>query len=448
MLDVDGRWPQENGAIAIVEAGDLVDPDGRFRIERVWAVLEPRLARVPRLRQVIRTPRRGLGGPFWTDAPSFDLRDHVRVAPFPAPPDEAGLLHAVESLRRCRLERGRPLWELWFVPGLADGRIGLFLKVHHALADGLATMAMMAALLDDQGTAVVPAVARPWLPAPPPSPVALAVDNLGRRTRGIAAVVRALARPRTTIGGLRDAWPAVREVLAERPTPATSLDRLVGADRALSVVGTRLEVVQAIAHGHRGTVNDVLLAITAGGLRAILRRRGERVDDLEARVYVPVSLRTDRSGPQAGNQVAQMVVPVPLGVAAPDERLRRIARETARRKARSRSHLGTWFRRGLVTRLLLKAVIRQRVNVTTASLRGPERPLRLAGSSLVEVIPIIPLIGNVTLGVGALSYAGAFTIGIVADRTAYPDLEVFTAAVEADLRALARSVEARVAGAA
>jgi diacylglycerol O-acyltransferase / wax synthase len=245
-----------------------------------------------------------------------------------------------------------------------------------------------------------------------------------------------LARPRTTLRHVRAAWPAVRELLAEEPATRTSLDRMVGPGRALALIPTTLEPVKEVAHANDATVNDVLLSVMAGGLRTLLRSRGETADGTTVRTYVPVSLRRGARGLQQGNLIAQMAVPLPLGASAPSDRLRRIAAETAERKAKARTSLGTLFRGRIARRLMLMAVIRQRVNVTTASIPGPMVPLYLAGARVLEVFPVLPLIANEPLGVGALSYAGAFTIGVVADRDAFPDIEVFATTVREELEAL------------
>ncbi|MCK6208979.1 hypothetical protein KZX45_00280 [Georgenia sp. EYE_87] len=123
LLWPDEAWPQDLGAIALLDGATLVDPDGRFRIETVRAVVESQLHLVPRFRQMLVTPRRGLGPPLWEDATAFDVAEHVRVLPLPAPGDEAQLLAAVERLRRRRLDRTRPLWEMWFLTGLAGNRV-------------------------------------------------------------------------------------------------------------------------------------------------------------------------------------------------------------------------------------------------------------------------------------------------------------------------------------
>ena len=303
MLRASERWPQDIGALALLDGTGLLEAGGRFRIEAVREAIGSRLHLVPRLRQVVQVPWRGLGGPLWVDAPSFDLGEHVRVLPLPVGAGEAELLLAVERLRSQRLDPSRPFWELWFLTGLPDGRIALFVKLHHAIADGMAAMATISAFLD-AAPETPTAPARPWTPTRPPSARELLADNLLRYAERLAGAFSVLARPRTTVRRLRASWPAVRELLAEQPASETSLDRMVGAGRNLALIRTTLDAVKGAAHAHDATVNDVLLAVTAGGLRALLRGRGEPVEHTTVRVDVPVSLRRRVRGPQQGNLIA------------------------------------------------------------------------------------------------------------------------------------------------
>jgi WS/DGAT/MGAT family acyltransferase len=437
MLGAGKVWPQEIGALAILDGTNLLEPSGRFRIEAVREAVGSRLHLAPRFRQVVHVPRRGLGGPLWVDAESFDLGEHVRVHPLPAGAGEAELLLAIERLRSKRLDPSRPLWEMWFLTGLKERQVALFVKLHHSIADGMAAMATISAFLDAAPDTPAPP-ARPWTPARPPSAGELLTDNLARRGERLAGALAVLARPRITVRRLRAAWPAARELLAEAPATETSLDRMVGTGRNLALIRTNLAAVKEVAHHYGATVNDVLLAATAGGLRALLRRRGEPVEGVTVRIYVPVSLRLRRGvrGPQQGNLIAQMAVPLPLGASDPGRGLERIAAETARRKARARTSLGTLFRGRIARRLLLMAVMRQRVNATTADIPGPEVPLYLTGAQVLEVFPLLPLIANEPLGVGALSYAGRVGVGVVADRDAYPDLDAFATGMRDELHAL------------
>jgi diacylglycerol O-acyltransferase / wax synthase len=440
-LRTDEIWPQDIGALAVLDGSGLLDGEGLVRMDLVREAIGSRLHLVPRFRQLIHVPRRGLGGPLWVDDPDFDLSEHVGVLPLPVPGGEGKLLLAVERLRRRRLDRLRPLWEMWFLPGLAEGRVGWFVRMHHALADGMAAMATIGTLLD----AVPEATIRPgppWTPGPLPRAGELLADDLRRRAAGLVGGLGLIGHPWAALGAVLSAWPAMRELLAEEPSPRTSLDRLIGPDRSLALVRSSLASVKEVGHVHDATVNDVLLAATAGALRALLVSRGEPVEDAMVRVYVPVSLRRGqddggpRLGPPQGNLIGQMVVPVKLASLEPGDRLRRIAAETSLRKARARPSLGRQFRSRIVSRLLLKAIVRQRINVATANVPGPEAPLYLAGARVLEVFPMLNLIGNVTLGVGALSYAGAFDIGVIADLDAYPDLDVFAAGLRDELHAL------------
>ena len=265
----DYGWPNEIGGLAILDGTTLLDRHGRVRIEAVRRHLEPRLHLVPRFRQLLHRPRLGLGWPLWVDAPCFDLPDHIRVHPLAAPGDHAQLLQACQELARRRLDPARPLWQLWLLPGLPENRVGLFLRAHHTLADGVAGVAAFGALLDLDADAPTP-VALPWTPNPIPSAAELLADNLRRRLQGLGHGLSGLAhpsRPQSTT----TTW---REAFAER-APRTSLNRPIGPNRRLAVVRGRLELAKQVAHAHHAKVNDVVLAGVAGGLRQLLAGRGE-----------------------------------------------------------------------------------------------------------------------------------------------------------------------------
>jgi WS/DGAT/MGAT family acyltransferase len=328
MLGASRRWPQDIGALAILDGTDLLDPSGQFRIEAVREAIGSRLHLVPRFRQVVHVPRRGLGGPFWVDAQHVDLRHHVVARSLPPGTGEADLLAVTEELRGERFDPSRPLWRMWFMPGLPDGRIAWFVKLHHATADGMAAMSTIGLFLDaDPDVPSTPG--GPWTPTPPPSDRALFADNVLRHLRTVGRLASALTRPHTTLRHARQAWPAIRELFAEEPASRTSLDRMVGPGRSLAVIRTILDRVKDAGHAHGATVNDVLLSVTTGGIRALLGGRGEPVAGTTVRIYSPVSLRRGGVGPQQGNLIAQMAVPLPLGVSDPSDRLRRIAAEPA-----------------------------------------------------------------------------------------------------------------------
>jgi diacylglycerol O-acyltransferase len=163
----DELWPQDVGAVVLLDGACLFDDGERFRIDAVRVAVASRLHLIPRFRQLLHVPRRGLGRPLWVDDPSFDLTAHIRVRQVPAPGDDAALLQTVEGLRRRRLDRSRPLWEMWLLTGLPERRVALFVRFHHVLADGIAGVATMGAFLDAvPGGAAAPVP--PWTPAPRP----------------------------------------------------------------------------------------------------------------------------------------------------------------------------------------------------------------------------------------------------------------------------------------
>jgi WS/DGAT/MGAT family acyltransferase len=435
----DVGWPQDIGALAILDGTALFDPQGRLRIDAMRGAIEARLHLVPRFRQLLYRPGRGLGWPLWVDAPSFDISDHVQALPVPAPADEAQLLHATERLRRRRFDRSRPLWEMWFLTGLPAEHVGFYLKVHHAIADGAAGVATLGTFLDAVPDAAT-APPQPWTPAPVPSAAELFYDNLRRHVHGVGRAVSAIARPRTTARHVREAWPAVRETLADTRAPRTSVNRPIGPDRRLVLVRSGIEMVKQIGHLHDATVNDVLMTVLASGLRDLLLGRGEEVDDLVLRAYVPVSLHPKQPEAARGNRDGVMAVPLPVGVSDPGRRLRLIAAETAERKKRKRPAGGTLLRNEVAQKVFLRLMARQRwASVYVANVPGPPTPLHLAGAPLREVFPIVPLTGNIALGVGALSYAGQFNLTVVADSDAIPDIDVVAGGMRHALHTLAAS---------
>jgi diacylglycerol O-acyltransferase len=435
----DVGWPQDIGALAILDAGGLLDADGRLRIEVVRRAIQARLHLVPRFRQRLYRPRPGLGWPLWVDAGDVDVAVHVQAVPVPTPADEMQLLRTLEHLRRRPLDRSRPLWQMWFLTGLPDRRVGLYMKVHHAIADGAAGVATLGVLLDavpDPPTVPAP----PFAPAPVPARRELLADNLHRRAGEFVHAMSALLHLAGTLRRVRAGWPAVHETLAAPKAPPSSLNRLIGPGRRLAVVRNRMDAIKRIAHAHGATVNDLFLAAIASGLRDLLTGRAEPVDGVALRAYVPVSLHREGPGQAHGNRDGVMAVSLPIGEPDPAIRLRQIAAQTAERKKRHRPAGGTLLRNRLAQRAFLRIMARQRwANVYVANVPGPPERLYFAGAPVLELFPVVPLTGNLTLGVAGMSYAGQFAITAVADEDACPDIDVFAQGVRDTLRSLATS---------
>jgi diacylglycerol O-acyltransferase / wax synthase len=431
--------PQHVAILAVAEGGPLHDPDGRLRLDAVRQEVGRRLHHVARLRQVVLRPPLAQGLPLWVDDPAFNLANHVRVVQLPSPGDEQQLLALCDQLCLRLLDRVHPLWELWLVTGLAQGRVGLVLKLHHALADGLAAVQIAGALLDatpDPGSVAPP----PWQPRPPPSGWALVADSLRGRSAALAMALARLRHPGTLTAQVRVLAGASRMVQdGRRPSRRSPLRRPVGGGRRLVVVRARLAVVKDVAHGHHGTVNDVLLAAVAGGLRALLQARGVPVEGLTLRASVPVALRAAAAGAALGNQVGLMVVPLPMDEPDPLQRLQHITQATTQRKHRP-DVLASLRPVGSLT--LLRALNRYSrhqhlVDLFVTNVPGPQLPLFLLGARLLEVFPVVQVAGNVPLSVAVLSYDGQLNIGIQSDPDGCPDLDVFAAGLRRSLDELA-----------
>jgi WS/DGAT/MGAT family acyltransferase len=229
----------------------------------------------------------------------------------------------------------------------------------------------------------------------------------------------------------------MRELFTEGSAPQTSVNRRIGSDRTLAIIRSRLDVAKEIAHAHHAKVNDVLLTAVARGYRALLESRGERVDDLVLRAFVPVSLHEEQPGQEQGNIDAAMVVPLPIGEADDARLLERIAAESATRKEKARPSGGAIFRSIAVQRAFLWYTPYQRMmNAYVTDVPGPPVPLYVAGAPIRELFPLVPILGNMAIGVGALSYADQLNITVVADRQLCPDLGIYVDGVERALGAL------------
>jgi len=316
--------------------------------------------------------------------------------------------------------------------------VGLFLRAHHTIADGVAGMAAFGALLDLTADAPTPVAPR-WTPTPIPAAGELLGDNLRRRLRGLHRGLSGLTHPTRAPQASPTTW---REFFAER-APRTSLNRPIGTDRRLAIVRGRLEVAKQIAHAHHAKVNDVVLAAVAGGLRELLGARGEDVQGLVQRAMVTISEHQAQPGQARGNKPGWMMVSLPLGEPDPARRLELIAAETVARKQRARPEAGSGiFRFIAAQRLWYRLFPRQRsVNIVVSNVPGPPFAVYLAGAQVLDLVPLMPTMGNLTLVVAALSYMGQLNIAAAGDRDLCTDLNVFADGVRAALDALASSVQ-------
>ena len=231
----DHGLPVHVAALLILDGAPLLDAVGQLRLESVRANVGQRLHRAPRLRQVLAQGGFGLGPPAWVDDPGFDVAEHVRTREVPSPGDEAALLRVCSQLNEPPLDRSRPLWEMWLLTGLADGTVGMLIRLHHVVADGTAALAMIGALFDpgpDTPTEVAPA----WVPAPGPGSGELFSANVRDRARAVAGALALVRRPSVLFGRLAVYLRQVRQLAREGLAPRVSLNRQAGKRRRLLLV--------------------------------------------------------------------------------------------------------------------------------------------------------------------------------------------------------------------
>jgi diacylglycerol O-acyltransferase / wax synthase len=413
--------PMHVAAVGVVDGAALVDAAGRVRLAEVRADLDRRLHLAPRLRQVLVRPRRGLGPPAWADDPRFDIGWHVRARPVRPPGDEAALLAACLELNRPPLDRSRPLWQLWLLPGLAGGNVGVLVRLHHVVADGVAAIALMGALFA-AAPGELPPPGPPWRPKPAPSTWQLFTDTWRQRAAAVAAVGAGLGHSAALVHSAGARARQLRLLFGEGLAPRVSWNRPAGTRRRLVFARADLASAEAVAHAHGGTVNDVVLAAVAGGARRLLASRGELRPGLVLKAGVAAAARDPGDLAPAGNRAAVMVVPLPVSEPDPALRLAQIARLTSARKRYPPYQPSGRF----AQRAMVWTMPRQRLlNLGTSNLPGPPELLYLAGARVLELFQVGVVQGNLTIQVGVLSYAGQLNVTILGDAGAVPDLNTF-----------------------
>ena len=422
------------GATLVFAGGGLVDARGEVDLERVRAYTETRLHLLPRYRQ--RLAEMPVGPDlFWVDDPTFDVRRHVLGARLPAPGGDAELKEVAARIASEPLDRTRPLWELWVVEGLAGGRFALITKIHHCLTDGVAAVDLLAALLSPQVVEKVEA-GPAWTARVSPSALrrwgTALRDGASRQAsalRALRGVLRARQGEVTRSLGLE----GVGETLANvRPTSRTRLNQPIGAQRRVEWCALDLEPLRALRSRLGGTLNDLVLAVTAGALRAYLAGHGERVGALDLRALVPVSVRSPNGHGEVGNQIALWLVDLPVEEADPKLRHEQVCAVTRSLK-RSSQTLGAaalarvtaWTSTALLARAARLIPRARPFNLLVTNVPGPQIPLWLLDAKLEAAYPLAPLFRDQALGVALFSYAGRLYWGLNADRDLVPDLAHF-----------------------
>jgi WS/DGAT/MGAT family acyltransferase len=448
----DSRHVGHVGALAVLDPSTA--PGGRLTLEDLQLLIAERLPLVPPFRWRLVTVPFDMDYAYWLDDPDFDLDFHVRELALPPGGADEKLAEQVARIFARPLDRARPLWELYLIHGLQEGRVGVMSKIHHAVIDGISGNEIMGALLDmsPEGREAPEAFSAP--PDLPPSEVEMLA-------RGVLGVPR---YPLRLLRSIPKALPNVSEVpqLANVPGVglagrlAAEVQRLVGGGRVIGrsdLVPPRttfngrisphrryafgelsLEEVKAAKHAYGVTVNDVIVSICAGAVRRWLLERDELPEDPLV-AQVPVSVRRDKEQGTFGNRILLMTAPLFTNEADPIRRLQRTHEALVEMKERHRAlpaellqdanefiPPALFSRAARLTFGLATGPGRPAWNLVVSNVPGPQFPLYMAGAKLEANYPISVITDGMGLNITVMSYLGRLDFGIVADREQMPDL--------------------------
>jgi len=414
----------------------------------VAGMVRSKLALVPRYRQVVRFVPFELGRPVWVDDPHFNLEYHIRHTALPPPGGEGELRRLVGRVMSQQLDRTKPLWEIWMVDGLEDGRWAMLSKTHHCMVDGVSGTDLLSVIMDVTPEPS-PLVADAWEPQAAPSGRDLfgqAAADLARSPYEQLRAARARLRvPRQTAGQLAEILRgASASTGLVRQTPVSSLNGPIGPHRRYAWASTSVEDIKRVRKACGGTFNDVVLAAITRGFRDLLLSRGESVDRV-VRTLVPVSVRPrDASGRAVGdgtmeNKVSGMIAELPVALEDPLMRLRAInaqmeglkdSRQALAAEAlTSLSGFAPPMLLSVGTRLASRAPQRS-VNTVTTNVPGPQTPLYVVGRRMLKAFPYVPLAGQMRIGVAIFSYDGQVNFGVTGDYDSAPDIDVLCHGIE------------------
>ena len=420
------------GAVAIFQPGPNSSEEG-VDIDMIRRIVASRLDDIPRYRQRLATvPVEG--HPVWVDDEHFHLDYHVRHVALPRPGTDEQLKSLTGRLMSQQLDRTRPLWEMNIVEGLAGGGFAIVAKIHHCMIDGISGIDLMAAILDfTPEVAVRPT--EPFVPRPAPNGTELAVKEI---SRSISRFVGGL----TDVSGLVADAGAVRDEVTHRlravmaslgsgwltQTGKTPLNGPIGPSRFFDWLELPLADVKSIKNEHGATVNDVMLAIVAGGVRRYLLTEGgmseHEVAATEFRIMAPVSVRSETQQGTLGNQVAMWLMTLPVGEPDPAKRLAAVREATKSLKETDQAlgastlvQVSTGAPMTLVSLATRLASGIRPFNMTVTNVPGPQFPMYFAGSEMVASYPLVPLWQSHGAGVAMFSLNGKIDIGLNMDRT-------------------------------
>ncbi|WP_245700436.1 WS/DGAT/MGAT family O-acyltransferase [Geodermatophilus siccatus] len=430
--------PLHVGSVAVFEGpapsyGDVV------------RLLLGKLPLVPRYRQRVRRVPLDLGRPLWVDDPHFQILYHVRHTAVPSPGGEEQLRNLAGRVLGQRLDLAKPLWELWLVEGLEDGRWALISKVHHCMVDGIAGTDLMQLMFDltPDATHGEP---QDWAPQRNPSSLEVvagavqdAVTHPLRELTRLSGTEGVRGAGRNAVRAGRSLATGVPSMARQLATPtARSLNGPIGPHRRWAWTDAEFDELKGVRTALGGTVNDVVLAAITRGFRDLLERRGSLRQGLVVRSMVPISVRQADQRGQLDNQISAVFVDLPVGEPDPVARLTSVRRQMDEHKkvlqavdARSIIAMGDFVAPTLLSMGVRAALAAGQMwcQAVTTNVPGPRVPLYVLGRRMCSAHAYVPIAGGTRVSIGIFSYLNTMTFGINADFDAFPDVDVLSGGI-------------------
>lgn len=428
------------GALCFFEGPPLRDDAGHLRIGDLRAHVAARLSNTPRFRQRIAQVPFEVARPSWVDDEDFDIARHIHAGRIEGRGDDAELRRFVNGILDTRLDAAHPLWDMWFIDGLADGRVAGVLRVHHVMADGLALLDAALLVLDGERRAD-PETPVPWTPGSAPGAIEALLASLVDRVRNqvgfalraprVVLDPRRIAGAARTMGGLRRARSSM--------APGLSITARVGPRRDMNWMSLPMDDLLAVKRERGTTLNDVMLAIATGAVRRHIDTAGLT---RRPRVLVPVGNVGKESTEVAGNRFSMIVADLPVDLEDPLERLGCLHEQMVRAKASEQASAASLLFSvvDLVPPRLLRALVpevlaRQPfVNLALTDVPGSRTPGFLLGAELESLHPIVTGAGNIAVMIAVLSYVDQMGVAITVDPDVVSDpdhlMESFAAAAD------------------
>ena len=449
MSTADAAWLHMDRPTNLMVINSVLWFDEPIDWPATQAILRKRLVEpFPRFRQIAVDGRPG-ATPAWEDDPRFDLALHVHRRGVPAPGDRRALQELVSDLVAAPLDRTKPLWDAYLLEGYGSG-CALLVRMHHAIADGIALGRVLLSLTDSDG--------QPAEFAPDPRPegggVRASLASIARPASAAISATRAIAHEGVEtllhperFDTLAHTVEADARVFAKFLLPGTdarsALKGDLGVAHRVAWSTVSLATVKRTARAFDATVNDVLVAAVAGAVGAHLRARGDEVDEVHA--LVPFNLRSlDEPLPRdLGNRFGLVLLGLPVGIEDPVERLGAVQE---RMQAIKRSHegaiaygiLGVIGRTPPLVEERLVNFFSAKGTMVLTNVPGPRRPVTLAATPVRGVLVWAPCSGGVGMSVSVFSYAGKVTVGFLVDAGLVADPQPLAAGVRRDVLDLAR----------